>query len=509
MTESSAYKNVLKSTSVIGGASLVNILIGMVRTKFVALLLGPAGIGLMGVYTAMIGMVGAVASMGLGTSGTRQIAEAHGAGDQDRTARTVKTLRRTVWATGALGLLILVLGCGLFSKASFGTAAYALPIAFLGVTVLLANLAVGQSCILQGTRRIGDLAKVSMIGALNGTILSLPCYYVWRINGIVPGLILTGAAAWLTSWWFARRVPLVPVELPWRESRREAGKLLHFGVPLMLSGLLGVLSAYLIPVLLVRQVGLGGVGVWQAAFTLSSILVNFVLTAMGADYYPRLTAVSQDSQRVSYEVNAQTEVGLLLAVPGLAATIIFAPLVIPLFYSGNFDGAVEVLRWSVYGVFGRVISWPLGFVLLAKGMGKTYFWTELFAMLFQVASLWMCVKWWGLPGTGIAFLLLYVFYTGLIYAVAHNVTGTSWTAPNKRHIVVFGALLAMLGLVSVGVSNPWVKFPVNLLLLFVLCIYCLHRLSLKSGITIRSLAEKIGLTLPMQLRKWRSTNGIF
>ena len=490
---SSSYKNALKSTSLIGGASLINILINMIRTKFVAVLLGPTGVGLMGVYNSIIGMVSSIASMGVGTSGTRQIAEAHGAGDSERMARAVKTLCRTVWVAGALGLLIMVAGCTLFSKASFGTEAYALPIAILGITVLLANIAIGQSCILQGTRRIGDLARVSIVGALNGTLISIPCFYFWRADGIVPGLILTGAAALATAWWFARRVALVPVELPWRESRHEAVQLLHFGVPLMLSGLMGALSAYLIRVLLVRQVGLDGVGIWQAAFSLSGILVNFVLAAMGTDYYPRLTAVSEDNGKVSEEVNAQTEIALLLAVPGLAATIIFAPLAITLFYSGKFDGAVDILRWSVYGIFGRVISWPLGFVLLAKGMGKTFFCTETFANAFYVLAVWFCTKIWGMPGTGIAFLLLYVAFTLVIYAVAYGISRTTWTLANIWHILIFGGLLILIGLISVFVKNPWFRFPANLFVLLAISIYCLCRLSLKSGITIRALLRKVGI----------------
>lgn len=488
---SDSYRKTLKSTSVIGGASLINILIGMVKTKVVAVLLGPAGIGLVGVYNSIIGMVSTVAGMGIGTGGTMQIAKAHGSGDPDRVARTVKTVRRTVWVTGALGMSIMVMGCTLFSKASFGTGNYAAAIALLGITVLLANIAAGQSCILQGTRRISDLARVSIVGALNGTVISVPCYYFWGIRGIVPGLILTGAAALATSWWFASRVPLVSVSVQWSESCREAGKLFKFGVPLMLSGLMGALSAYFLRALLVRQIGLTGVGIWQAAFNLSSILVNFVLAAMGTDYCPRLAAVADDNQRVSAEVNAQTEIALMLAVPGLAATIIFAPLAIKLFYSGNFDAAVDILRWSVYGVLGRVISWPLGFVLLAKGMGKTFFATELFASVFQVVALWGCVKMWGLPGTGIAFLLLYAAYALLIYIVARAVSGVSWTSSNRWHIAVFTGLLACIGLVSSVVTNLRVQFPFNLLLLAALCIYCLRRLSLKSGITLPGLLQKL------------------
>ncbi len=465
----------------------------MVRTKFVAILLGPTGIGLMGVYTAITGMVSTVSSMGIGSSGVRQIAEAHGTGEQDRIARMVKTLRRTVWLTGLFGMAATILGSTLFSRFSFGNYNHALPIALLGITILLGNIAVGQSCILQGTRRIRDMAVVSIIGALNGTAISIPCFYFWGLHGIVPSLILTSMAALATSWWFARRIAIKPITMPWRESRAEAAQLLHFGIPLMLSGLMTTLSAYIIRIILIRQIGLDGVGIWQAAFSLSGVLVNFVLAAMGTDYYPRLTAVAGDNYRVNEEVNAQTEIALLLAVPGLAAMIIFAPLAIAIFYSGKFDAAVDILRWSVYGIFGRVISWPLGFVLLAKGMGKTFFCTETLSNLFYVFAIWFCTHLWGLPGTGIAFLLLYVIVTIMVYAVVFKISGTIWNRTNAVHIVIFGTLLALVGLISAFLVNPWHQFPSNLLLLAAVSFYCLRRLSQKSGISLRELLARIGI----------------
>ena len=53
-------------------------------------------------------------------------------------------------------------------------------------------------------------------------------------------------------------------------------------------------------------------------------------------------------------MNEQTLVSLLLAGPGVIATIIFAPLIITLFYSPEFYEAVEVLRWICLGVAMRV-----------------------------------------------------------------------------------------------------------------------------------------------------------
>ncbi|MBN8493399.1 MAG: hypothetical protein J0M00_18475 [Burkholderiales bacterium] len=61
MSESSSYRQILRSTSIIGGAAALNIGIGLLRMKAVALLLGPAGVGLIGLATNVVALVSNVA----------------------------------------------------------------------------------------------------------------------------------------------------------------------------------------------------------------------------------------------------------------------------------------------------------------------------------------------------------------------------------------------------------------------------------------------------------------
>jgi PST family polysaccharide transporter len=67
MNESVAsYHRILRSTSIIGGASFVNIAIGVLRSKVLAVLLGPVGVELASLYTGLMGTASTVATMGLG-----------------------------------------------------------------------------------------------------------------------------------------------------------------------------------------------------------------------------------------------------------------------------------------------------------------------------------------------------------------------------------------------------------------------------------------------------------
>ena len=114
---------------------------------------------------------------------------------------------------------------------------------------------------------------------------------------------------------------------------------MKLGFAFMASGFLMMGAAYAIRILVVRKLGLEAAGLYQSAWTLGGLYVGFILQAMGADFYPRLTAVAKDDQECNHLVNEQAQVSLLLAGPGVIGTLTFAPLVIALFYSTKFgDG---------------------------------------------------------------------------------------------------------------------------------------------------------------------------
>jgi len=492
-TAAGSYRSILKSTSIIGGSSVLNILIGMVKTKFVAVLLGPSGVGYMSMLVQIASLVTTVSGMGLSSSGVRQVAEAVGTGDQVRIARTVKTLRRTVWLTGAAGMLIMMLACVPISLLTFDSNDHALPIAFLSITILLAAVTSGQACILQGTRRIADLAKISVLGAVNGTVISIPCFYLWSEQGIVVSLVLCAVASLITSWWFARRVPIADIELPWRESADEARHMLTLGLGIMGGGLVTVLSMYLIRVILLRQFSLEDVGIYQAAFMLSGVLVGFVLSAMGTDYYPRLTAVAHDNEQVRQMVNQQTEISILLALPLLVGMMIFAPSIVRLFYAESFATAVPVLRWCLLGVFGRVLSWPLGFVMLAKGRGRLFFLTELLAVSVHVGAVYAFGPLWGLTGAGMAFMLMYIYYVVQMLLVVRMLAGWPWA--NASQMMVGLATFMMFVLFIVGgwpIDNLFLM-PIEVGVLMLVTFLCIKRLSFKTGIGWRDMMRKFGV----------------
>lgn len=449
----SSYGQILKSTTIVGGSQVINILIGIVRTKFMAVLLGPAGVGLMGMYLAVTLMVGNVTGLGIRKSGVRQIAEAVGTGDDTRIARIIITLRRAALVLGLAGMLLTIALSGILSLLTFGDTDYAGAIAMLSIVLLLEIVSGGQLALIQGLRRIADLSEIRILGAFLGTVFSIPIIYVWREAGIVPSLVIVSLMTILSSWWYARKIAVRKIHLRLAEILKEARGLLSLGLVFMVTGLMTAVVSYLARVFIARQLGMNSVGLYQAANTLSSLYIGVILSAMGMDFYPRLTTVAEDNLTCNRMVNEQTEVGVLIATPGILATLAFAPYVIHIFYSAQFVPVYEMLRWQILGVFLRVVSWPMGYILLAKSKKMAFFWSELIWSFISLALLWFGLTLFGLVGIGIAFLVQYISYTVLIFILVHLISGFSWSPVNLRLIGITSTGIALIFLLPQFISQ--------------------------------------------------------
>jgi antigen flippase len=439
--EKHTYNQILHSSALIGASSALNIAIGIVGTKAVAVLLGPAGFGLMAMYNSIADLAQNIASMGINSSGVRQIAAAVGSGDTDRIARTASALRRISIILGVLGAILLIGLSGPISFLTFGDRQHAAAITLLSAAVLFRCVSAGQGALIQGARRIWDLAKMSVLNALFGAIISIPVVYFLREDGVAPSLVVVSAMTIVTSWWYSRKVKIkTPPPMTMSQLGGEAATLLKLGFAFMASGLMMSGATYAVRVLVLREVGFEAAGLYQSAWALGGLYVGFILNAMATDFYPRLTAVAGDNTACNRLVNEQAQVSLLMATAGVIATLTFSPLVITLFYSPKFYEAAELLRWLCLGMTFRIISWPMGFIILAKGAQKLFFWSELAWTATYLGLSSAFVLSFGLNGAGIAFFGSYVFHALINYLIVRRLSGFHWSTANKR----IGLLLVSL-----------------------------------------------------------------
>lgn len=429
-----SYRQILRSSSIIGGASVVNILIGLIRMKVAAVTLGPAGVGLIGLFTNLVATGASFAGLGLGTVGTRHIAEAEAQQDPSR----VWIARRALfWLTLALALLGGVgfwLLRGLLAEKVLGDESLSGTLGWLSVAVAVSVAAASQNALLNGMRRIGDIARVTIYSAALSATIGVAALWLMGQAGIVVFVLVSPVASLVLGHWYVSKLPRpARSSFCWADLSTACRGMLRLGMSFMLAGLAGVFGQLAVRTLIQRDLGADALGQFQAAWAISMTYIGFVLGAMGTDYYPRLTAVIQDPREVNKLVNEQTEVALLLAAPVLLAMLALAPWVIRLLYSAEFMGAVEILRWHVLGDILKIVSWPLGFILLASGSGKTFMGTEWLSMaLFFILTL-VLLPTLGISATGVSFFAMYLVLLVVVWALAVRRTAFTWSSRVKLY----------------------------------------------------------------------------
>jgi O-antigen/teichoic acid export membrane protein len=261
---------------------------------------------------------------------------------------------------------------------------------------------------------------------------------------------------------------------------RQWRALVRLGAAFIVSGVVVTAGQLAVRSMVQQQLGVDALGQFQAAWAISMTYIGFVLGAMGTDYYPRLTAVIHDHHAVNRMVNEQTEVALLLAGPVFLAMLAFAPWVIELMYSSKFAEAANILRWQILGDVLKVATWPIGFIILAAGDGRTFMLSESFAVAVFAALVWLGIPILGLQATGLAFLAMYVLYLPLIYWLARRRTGFAWSASVKQHMIVL--VVTSVSICSVGFASHIVAAIFGAITALGFGILALNRLAHMSGL---------------------------
>ncbi|MGH9681754.1 MAG: oligosaccharide flippase family protein, partial [Candidatus Acidiferrales bacterium] len=271
----------------------------------------------------------------------------------------------------------------------------------------------------------------------------IPAVFFFGIKGVVPGIILSSVATWLISRLFLHHeVGRVRVKTEPKDYWKSFHELLHFGLPFTASQLVGTGVQLALPIVVLHMLGTESVGYYRAALGISVGYLGFLITAMGQDYYPRLSAVHDSKEALVKLINEQHRLVMILAVPVILGTLALVPFLVPLVYSLQFGPTVAILEWQMIGDIFKFSSWTMSFAILARCGGTTYFLSELLGGIANVAVTWVCVKMFGLSGLGIGFLGAYILYYFIIWAFVRHELPLKWTSSNIK--MMLGAVGAAL-----------------------------------------------------------------
>jgi O-antigen/teichoic acid export membrane protein len=404
-----SYKEILKSTSIFGGVQIFQIITQILRSKVIALLIGPAGIGLAGLFNNAISLIVGFTSLGLGSSSVKDISFTNENFGFEKVNKITTVVKNFLLLTGIIGALFTALFSKNLSEYFFGNIKYTTSFIWISISVFFTQISSGQSAILQGLKKINYIAKGNLMGSLSGFLFSIPIYYFFKIEGILPAIILSSILTFLFLFIFTKKIGLTNSKISLNTLIIEGKSMVILGLALSISSLLSIFVSSVLRIYINKIGSLNDLGLYTAGFSIVGVYLSTIFNAMGMDYFPRLSTVANSKVEYTNLINQQAEIAIIIISPLLVFFFVFIDLGILVLYSELFLPSINMMIWASLGMFFKAATWPMGFLFLARSDSKEYFFNELFSNIYLLVFSFFLFKYYGITGLGVSYFLTYLF----------------------------------------------------------------------------------------------------
>lgn len=473
-----SYQQILKTTSLFGGVQFFTILISVIRTKLIAVFIGPAGMGIIALLNSTLNVISGISGLGIETSAVKNISENYKNEDLKTVSTTIQIVKKIVFFTGIFGMILTIVFSKALSIITFGDSSQMYTFILLALTILFKQLSSGQLAVLQGLRQMQFLAKANLYGNLFGLLFSIPLYYFLRIDAIVPTIIIAYLSALIFSFYYSNKVKTEKEKISTATFLTEGKLIVKLGFMLTISSVLTLLATYLVQIYIGKNGGLEQVGFYNAGFTLLNSYVGIIFTVMSTDYFPKLASVNADNDKVRSSVVQQAFISIIIITPIIVLFLTFISLVIKVIYTSKFDEIIPMVCFGILGMLFKAVSWAMGFILIAKGDFKIFIKT---AIGFNLLSLIMNVLgyyFYGLEGLGFSFCLYFlVHFTGLKIITKNRY---NFYFDKEFYQIYFICFLICVGTFLLRyIETPNLKYSLMAVMILISCAYSWYQLNKK------------------------------
>ena len=296
--------------------------------------------------------------------------------------------------------------------------------------------------ILQGLQKLGNLAKANLVGNTVGLLITVPLYYFFRIDAIVPAIIIASLISFAITLYYTNKTKVEKVPLTNKEAFSEGKDMIQLGVTLSVSSVITLLAAYIIQIYISNEGGVDVVGFYNAGMVILNTYVGLVFNAMSTDYFPRLSAVSNAIEKIRNIVFEQAYIAVLLIVPIIVVFVAFAPFFITLLYSQEFTPTVQFVSWGILGMLFKAVSFSLGYIIIAKGDSKVFIKTAIGFNSILVFMNIIGYTYWGLEGLGISYFIYFIIHFIVVWLITYYRYNFTF---KKEFYYIFGISIVLCG----------------------------------------------------------------
>jgi len=399
----------LKTTTLWSALStIIRMLAGIISVKFVAYIVGPSGVALIGQLQSFISITNSGANMGMGQGTIKYLSE-----NRKDKIKHQKILSSsffvTVFCSIIISTVILVfyntIGNYLFKTNDFDfiIIILALSLSFYAVQQILTQA-------LNGYQEIKKLIAAKIVTSIIGLIFTLLLVYIAGVEGALLALVITQIIGFIVLIYFSLKSSWFKKEMFFSGYDKETLKrLFKYSLMTFVSViLLNVRQIYLRDYV-IENLSANAAGHWQAIWKISEIYLTVITFSLSIYYLPKLSSVN-DKQTLKKEIFKGYK--LLLPVVFVLSILmyLFRDLIILILFSKEFNPVRDLFLYQLIGDVLKIASWLLSFMMIAKAMTKEFLITEVVSIsLFLILSLCFFNN-YGVLGLTYAYAINYAIY---------------------------------------------------------------------------------------------------
>jgi PST family polysaccharide transporter len=438
-------RSALTATGIIGAGSLASVGLSILTAKVYAVLIGPDGVGLLGLMQSLVMITAIAAGLGLNTAVIRSATEASNA--QRATAGSISAAARLVaWCTGTIAGAFFVFLREPIARLALGTPEAASQVVVLAPAVVCSVAASVEVAILTSAGRIRSVTAVHVFTYFVAATAGIGLVAAFGVNGLAPAIVITAVAQVVAS--ITLNHGRDGIFGSWSDFRAPARSLLREGRWFAASQLSNVGVQLAIPIVVLHALTTGDVGLYRASTTISIGYLSFFLASLTYDYLPR-AAGAQDGDALRELIEGRMRLVAALAVPLILALLASGDFVLTALYSAEFGSAVSVLSWHLVGDLLRLPAWVLSFALMAKAPGRMYLGLEVLIGAVLLTTTAAGLRLFDLPGTGVAYAATQAVYLLIAWMLVRRFSGAT---PGRLQVVVVLVGAASAGVLIVDVA---------------------------------------------------------
>lgn len=337
-------------------------MIGIVRSKFFAILIGAFGVGVISQILNFNSIIVFTSAVGIPLSLTKFVSIWEKEGLWADIKLIVSQFNTLLFSFGIVFTIINIVLASEISIFLFGDEQYYYLIIIISLSLPLSLVNPILEGLLKGLKRFKQYVKISIFISIFCLLVTLLSVFYFKIVGAVFSLSVSSVIVFLVYYIYFYKIKVFNIYSFFSFNFRYSDKfkiVVKLGLASLAVGLADQISQLLIRTFIIKAYGVNANGLYQSIYSISMNYFNILFMSLGIYLLPVLSEM-KDKNLINSEINNTLKFSFIIIVPLVSSIFIFRDFVIRLLYSEEFLPSIDLLFFNFLGDYLKAFSWVIG-----------------------------------------------------------------------------------------------------------------------------------------------------